>query len=90
MEMTAKALMARALYANWCETCNGADEPGDEPLWPEFEAGNELNPVGLSRKDFEEDAANLLAAIDSHGFVQDLLDAIPDLDPRTPQYGVAT
>lgn len=85
-DITSKQLLARALYAHWCETSGTA---GDFPDWVKFESGEWLNPIGLTRASFEEDAESLFAAIDSHGFVQDLLDAIPDLDPRTPQYGVA-
>lgn len=75
--MNARELMARALYAHWCETAYGPEGDGDAPDWPAFEAGADLNPVGLSRGHFEEDAENLFAAIDKFGFTQDLLDKLP-------------
>lgn len=71
----AKDLLARALYAHWCETSGVV---GDAPDWVKFAAGDSLNPVGLSRFDFEEDASNLFAAIDQCGFVTDLLCALPN------------
>lgn len=60
----AKNLLARALYAHWCETSGLHD---DFPNWVKFDAGEPLNCVGLCRTDFEEDATLLFEAIDRHG-----------------------
>lgn len=45
--------VARALYARWCTDCDTDDTPPD---WESFDAGADLNPVGLNADSFREDA----------------------------------
>ena len=46
--------VARQLYLNWCDDF-GHQNP-DVPDWDVFNAGLDLNPVGLNRNNFIEDA----------------------------------
>lgn len=56
-EIELTAWTARVLYASWCV------EAGEDPNWEKFDAGIDLNPVGLNRVDFLSDARDAIGAL---------------------------
>ena len=57
---TVRDRLARHLYEMWCISADGLKGPGDEPDWKAYDADGDLNPVGLKRQSFLEDADKYL------------------------------
>lgn len=55
--------LAGLLYEMWCVSSDGPRGPGDSPDWETWAKDGALNPVGLKRQDFLEEADKYLAGI---------------------------